>query len=160
MKQTYFRLVIIFTVFTSIVSNAQSAFVSSGGNTNATGGLVSFSIGQLVYTATNNQNGSVLSGNQQPFEITILNVEKIEKQKINLLVYPNPTVDFLTLEIKEDNFKEMSLQLIDANGKMLIINNILERLNKIEMQNFPASYYILKVSSKTKVLKTFKIIKK
>ena len=84
---------------------AQTSGNATGGNASGSGGSVSYSVGQVVYTTNIGTNGSVAQGVQQPYEISV--VTAIEQTKtINLLVtaYPNPATDYLTLNISNSNF--------------------------------------------------------
>ena len=58
---------------------AQEAIPATGGMASGSGGSVSYSLGQLVYTTNTGTNGSVALGIQQPFEIFV--VTSIEQAK-------------------------------------------------------------------------------
>jgi hypothetical protein len=142
---------------------AQEAIPATGGNALGSGGSASYSVGQMVYTTNTGTNGSVAQGVQQPYEI--LAVTGIEEAKgINLLVtaYPNPTTDYLTLEIDASttlSFQSMSYQMYDMQGKHLQNDKITGIQTSIVMSNLvPATYYA-KVIQGNKEVKTFKIIK-
>lgn len=139
---------------------AQTAAPTTGGNASGSGGTVSYSVGQLVYTTNTGTNGSVAQGVQQAFEISV--VTAIEQAKgINLSVsaYPNPTTDYLTLSIGEFDISNLSYQLYDMNGKLLQNEKITGNQTSIVMSNLvPASYFV-KVIQGNKEVKTFKIIK-
>ena len=50
---------------------AQETIPAIGGNASGSGGSVSYSVGQAVYTTNTGTNGSVPQGVQQPFEISV-----------------------------------------------------------------------------------------
>ena len=139
---------------------AQTAAPTTGGNASGSGGTVSYSVGQLVYTTNTGTNGSVAQGVQQAFEISV--VTAIEQAKgINLSVsaYPNPTTDFLTLRIDEFEISNLSYQLYDINGKLLQSEKITGNQTSIVMRNLVPATYFVKVIQGNKEVKTYKIIK-
>jgi hypothetical protein len=140
--------------------HAQESVNATGGNASSSGGSVSFSVGQVVYTTNTGSNGSVTQGVQQPFEISV--VTAIEQTKgINLSVsaYPNPTTNYLTLRIEEFEISNLLYQLYDMNGKLLQNQIITGNQTSIVMSNLIPATYFVKVIQGNKELKTFKIIK-
>lgn len=140
--------------------NAQEAVVTSGGNASGTNGNVSYSVGQIVYTTNTGATGSVAQGVQQPFEIqTVLGAENFNIN-LQLAVYPNPTTNWLQLEVKNTDFTNLSYQLFDLNGKMIYNQKVTSETSSIQMEQLPTTVYLLKVIDSSKEVKTFKIIKK
>jgi len=140
---------------------AQESVNATGGNASGSGGSASYSVGQVVYTTNTGTNGSVAQGVQQPYEISV--VTGIEQAKgINLVVtaYPNPTSDFITLNITEFNIPDLSYQMFDMNGKLLQSEKITVNQTSIVMSNLVPATYFVKVIQSKKEVKTFKIIKK
>jgi len=139
---------------------AQTSINATGGNASGSGGSSSYSVGQVAYQTHTGTNGSVAQGVQQPFEISV--VTAIEEAKgINLSVsaYPNPTTDYLTLEVKEFELSNMSFQLYDMSGKLLQNEKITGNQTSIVMSNLVPATYFVKVIQDNKEVKTFKIIK-
>ena len=139
---------------------AQESVNATGGNASGSGGTVSYSVGQVVYTTNIGTNGSVAQGVQQPYEISV--VTGLEEAKgINLTVsaYPNPTTDYLTLEVKEYELSNLHFQLYDMSGKLLQNEKITGNQTSIVMSNLVPATYFVKVIQDNKEVKTFKIIK-
>jgi len=138
---------------------AQETIPATGGNASGSGGTVSYSVGQVVYTTNTGTNGSVAQGVQQPFEISV--VTGIEQTAINLAIsaYPNPTTDFLRLKVESEKLKDLSYQLYDLNGKLLQNKKIEGNETSIVMSNLVPATYFVKVTEGNKEVKTFKIIK-
>lgn len=133
---------------------------ATGGNASGSGGTVSYSVGQIVYTNNTGTNGSVSQGVQQPYEISIV-TELEETQGINLSItaFPNPTTDYLTLSTGNFDNKNLSFHLYDINGKIIQESKINVSETKISMTDLPPATYFLKVTENQKEVKTFKIIK-
>ena len=142
---------------------AQESVNATGGNASGSGGTVSYSVGQVVYTTNIGTNGSVAQGVQQPYEISV--VTGLEEAKgINLTVsaYPNPTTDYLTLEVDASttlSIQSMAYQLYDMQGKLLQSEKITSNQTSIVMSNLVPATYFVKVTESNKEVKTFKIIK-
>ena len=50
--------------------NAQTTVAAVGGESTGTGGTVSYTVGQIIYTTNIGANGSLAQGVQQPYEIS------------------------------------------------------------------------------------------
>ena len=157
MKKLVLSILIVIVVFPLI---AQEAIPAAGGDATGSGGSVSYSVGQMVYTTNTGTNGSVAEGVQQPYEISV--VVGIEQAKdINLIctAYPNPATDLLTLEVEIAANENLFFQLYDMMGKLLVSKKLIDIKTTISMANLAPATYFLKVTDNQKVVKTFKIIK-
>ena len=142
-----------------ITAQAQQATTATGGNASGSGGTVAYSVGQIVYTTNTGTAGSVAQGVQQPYEISI--VLGIDNNSINLelTAYPNPTNNYLTLNIGKAEVSTLNFQLYDISGKIIESRKIISISETIAMENLPTATYFLKVSNNNNEVKTFKIIK-
>lgn len=135
---------------------SQEAVTTAGGESTGTGS-VSFTIGQIVYSQISSDDNFIIQGVQQPFEI--FSDGKNKFISLEYSVYPNPTVDYLTLKIINFNHQALSYKLYDTNGKLIKNSKLLESNTNIEMKYLQSAMYFLVVSNDLKVLKSFKIIK-
>jgi hypothetical protein len=138
---------------------AQQAINASGANATGSGGSVSYSVGQVLYTTNSGSNGSSAQGVQQPYEIsTTLSLP--EANDIRLMsVYPNPTTNRVVLNVGNYGTTNLSLQFIDSNGRILLENKIINIETNLDIENYPVAIYFLKVMDKNSAIKIFKIIK-
>jgi hypothetical protein len=152
-------------IFLSIISTiilslyAQESIPVSGGNAIGSGGSVSYSIGQIVYTTNTGINGSVAQGVQQPYEISVIGIEETIGIILFYQVYPNPTTDFLTLKVENYDKWDLLYRLFDNNGRLLESKRITSTETDLDMTNYVAGIYFLKVLNKHREVRTFKIIK-
>ena len=157
-KQSYYLIFIFLFCLGGI--QAQDAILTSGGDASGSGGSFSYSVGQIVYTTVIGSNGSMAQGVQQPFEISaVLGVDDLLGINLSLVAYPNPTTDFLNLTIANLNYKNLSYQLFDINGRLLAQKKLENNNNEITMKQFPSALYFLKIFNNQKLVKLFKIIK-
>lgn len=139
---------------------AQESVNATGSNASGSGGSVSYSVGQVVYTNNTGTNGSVAQGVQQAFEISVVTgLEQAKGINLSVSAYPNPTTDYLTLSIGEIDISNLSYQLYDMNGKLLQNAKITGNQTSIVMSNLVPANYFVKVIQGNKEVKTFKIIK-
>ncbi len=159
------RLIKIFSgVLILILSNyfctySQESSVTAGGEAAGSGGTASYSIGQVFYITSFSENHSEAQGVQQPYEISVVaSVDQLEFT-LNLSAFPNPTNDFLTLQIEDNYLDNLKLNLFDTHGRLLSVQQISNELTQIDMQSLPPAVYFLSVLQNNREIKTFKIIK-
>jgi len=159
MRHKRFKLSILLVISLGLTKlNAQEAVTASGGNASGSGGSISYTVGQVVYTSSNSSSGSISQGVQQPYEISVISgIDNL--QGITLIAYPNPTTNNLTLNIENKEEKQFVASLFDINEKLLSKQVITNNETTIPMEQFSVSTYFLKVFDGKKEIKTFKIIK-
>ena len=139
---------------------AQISVNATGSNASGSGGSASYSVGQVVYTTHTGTSGSVAEGVQQPYEISVVTaIEEAKGINLSVTAYPNPTTDYLTLNISEFKLSGLSYQLYDMNGRLLQNEKITGSQTSIVMSNLVPATYFVKVIQGSKEVKTFKIIK-
>ena len=136
---------------------AQETVSATGGDATGSGGTVSYSVGQVVYTTAMGTNGSVAQGVQQPYEVSVTTGVYETSINLEMNVYPNPTTNYLILKVEDAD--KFSYQLFDMQGKVIENNIVIANSTTIKMKEFPKATYFLKITSNNQVIKTFKIIK-
>ncbi len=158
MKTKLFLFLVLFGFFITHMQG-QQAVLSSGGNAAGSGGSSSYSIGQVACTDGTGSGGFSIQGVQQPFEIFTLGVDNFPEIKL-MTVYPNPTTDVVVLKTGNNTYDTLEYQLYDLNGKKITSQKITQIETQIHLEKLTLSVYFLKVMDGSKLLKTFKIIKK
>jgi len=160
-------LISIFIITLSISLNGQNAPVSAGGDLNNENGSISFSIGQLIVTTPNGNNGSISHGVQQPYEISeITGIYSDNIVRIDISIYPNPAVNELHIKFNDHlaiNDKSF-LQLFDSKGNLIISQKVYGVKSTLNMEALASGTYLLRInqiseSLSPQILKAFKIIK-
>ncbi|MBL4861748.1 MAG: T9SS type A sorting domain-containing protein [Crocinitomicaceae bacterium] len=139
--------------------HAQEAVPTTGGDATGPGGSSSYSVGQVVYTTYTGTNGSVAQGVQQPYEIYTAVGLEVTEINLDLVAYPNPTSDALTLIIGKYDNEKLTYQLVDLNGKLLTNGQVVNQTTTINMQDYPVSTYLMQIQENNTLLKTFRIVK-
>ncbi|MFN2396219.1 MAG: T9SS type A sorting domain-containing protein, partial [Bacteroidales bacterium] len=133
---------------------------ASGGEGEGSGGSVSYSVGQLFWHTHDGNNISVAEGVQQPYEISVVTaIDEADDILLAIMAYPNPTADFLTLELKNFEPSSFQYQLYDIQGKLWQSEKITGNHTHIDVSFLVPGTYFLKVTQENKDFKTFKIIK-
>jgi hypothetical protein len=156
---------------------AQESIIVSGNNGSGSGGSMSYSIGQIVYTLNKGTNGSMAQGVQQAFEISfVTGITEAKGIRLQCSAYPNPARDILVLKIDAStilSIQSISYQLCNINGKVLETKNLINNETSIFMMDLlPGTYFLKVIQSKNsnsvvgtqnfvaqREIKTFKIIK-
>ncbi len=155
------RKTAIFIMATWFVGSlyAQQSLNTAGGDATGIGGTVAYSVGQIVYTAHSDHSGTVTQGVQHGYEIIPVGIKE-SLLNISLSVFPNPTSDHLTLQIKDYNSEKLSLQLLDIQGRLRHAAQIYSGETIIHMNDLAkATYFINIFDYKSKKIQSFKIVK-
>ena len=93
------------------------------------------------------------------FEESSLSAEELSIQR-NIRVFPNPSKHTLNLDLKYLTKGEYNLYLVDLNGKYIYNEKTEQKNIQIDMSNYSAGSYVLKVQTKgTNQVDTYQIIK-
>jgi hypothetical protein len=155
-----FLIILCLQFFVVLGSSAQSVLAASGNNAVGTGGSVSYSIGQTVYSTVSGTNGTVSQGVQQPIEISVVTgIQDATAIILEIYVYPNPATDFVKLVIENYEIDDLSYQLSNIDGKLLHMRKIESNETLIPLDNFLSGVYFLRITDAKGDIKVFKIIK-
>ena len=124
-------LAFLFPIFVFGQDTSPSLISSSGDSYSNSNVNMEFSIGEIVIET--HQNNVILT---QGFHQPVLKVHT-EVSELNLVtkVYPNPTSDFVIVELENDNTGEVLIY--DINGKLMLrdkLNN--ERIKQFDFSKF------------------------
>ena len=118
------------------------------------------------YSSSGNYSHTYYGGAENGCDSTVVlkltvNTVGIEDQNIadlNISLYPNPTRNYVELVIDEAiDVKEA--QIFDIYGKLLKIEKITNKHNRISFETFANGVYLLRLNDGVDIIKTFKVIK-
>ena len=140
----------------------QEVISSAGGfyNNIAVGSIysISWTLGETL-TTTFSAPGIILTpGFHNTYIITT--VEENIRNTIKITVYPNPASDILNIEFDTPVDGEISLYLLDPQGKLVKTDKIEPDVKnkQINMQNLPSGIYYLRLT-KGKLVNVYKVVK-
>jgi hypothetical protein len=153
-------IVLIITFCLNISLYAQEGFSASGGQALGTAGSSSYTVGQAVFGTYTGSNGSVAQGIQQTYDIVALLGAEISAIKLELVAYPNPIQETLTLKINNYNNEKLIYQLYDLQGKLWDSQSVKGAQTQLDMNDLAVGTYLLSIQDEELLIKTFRIIKK
>jgi hypothetical protein len=161
MKYAFVFLSVIFFINPGLSpACAQESVSAASGEVTGSGGNISYSIGQVFFHTFSGNSLSITEGVQQPYEISVVTgIFEAKEIKLSANVYPNPTIDQLTLQIKDIEISNLSFRIYDINGRLLLSEKINGNETIIYMSDYMSSIYFIKVYQGNSELKIFKIVK-
>jgi hypothetical protein len=157
-KRSIFLVILILFMASSL---AQEAIIAAGEDGTGSGGSISFSIGQILYSGGSGASGEVLHGVQIPYEILVdYNSDRFEMMGLSLSTYPNPVRDVLILKLESLVWTDLNYQLYNSEGKIFLSEKLLGTETSIYMSHFAPGVYFLQVNKAKDAAITFKIIKR
>jgi PKD repeat protein len=90
---------------------------------------------------------------------SVTGIAQTEKE-IELIAFPNPIADELTMEVTTTNDNELTFVLVDALGRLVLTGNVNNSKTTINTSNLEKGFYSLSVTNeKGSSLKTIKLVK-
>jgi len=153
---TLFSLFII-AHFSQAQSVERSVIGSAGGVVNASGSIVTWTVGETVIQTASGGSVILTQGYQQP-EQTTTSVKSMNTLN-GLKVYPNPSNGVFQLEAQSATIGNLSISVTDASGKLAYQSGISGNslTNSIDLSNLPGGIYLLKVADANQLTNTFKL---
>jgi hypothetical protein len=120
---------------------------------------LSWTLGEVMIDTYDNGNNIVTQGFHQT-QLTVTSIER-ELVDIEMNVYPNPTSEFLNIELGR-NDKDINLQLYDMSGKLIHkdVINAYDTKYVLPMQSVATGKYLVQMQSEDgKVNTTHQVVK-
>ncbi|NOU61286.1 BNR-4 repeat-containing protein [Marinifilum caeruleilacunae] len=93
--------------------------------------------------------GGAISGLNSTNQLTSLEIDTNQENNMDLIVYPNPAKDYVTVDLKTENIQ--SLQLFDMNGRLIKTESAINNSRiKVNIQDVSSGMYLIKVQGESK----------
>lgn len=147
-------IILVASVASTLGANAQSVISAGGAEMENADAKVTVTIGESTIGA----EGNAEIGFQQAYDSETVSVEETVSP-LQLSLYPNPTVDKVTVQNPE--LLNLKYELTTLDGKLILSDeNSLDTLS-FDLSDKPAGMYIVRFTdTQTNLTKTYKIIKK
>ena len=114
----------------------------------------------------NDQYGYVLIGNFVitigPYEVFanefILNTTEFERAE-NFILYPNPADKTITLQVKNQNIKQLKVDIMDITGKTVLSKSMTANSEEIDINKLSSGMYFISLKQDGKTLGFQKLLK-
>ena len=132
---------------------------SAGSSVNTGDLLVSSTFGQMEHTTVSAGNLIVTQGFHQTGDLSVGTEEVDRSEEMN--VYPNPVRDQLTVDLGlVKDKRNLQMHLYDQQGALLLNEELGEQtLQLINMGQFSAGNYLLKILDATGAAQNWRIVK-
>ena len=141
---------------------ASPEIVSSAGDTYQGNSMqIDWTLGELAITTIQNSSQKITQGFHQP-NYTITSVNELQQEIGQIRVYPNPTSDRIEMELYFDQIRDVQIQLVDLNGRLIWVKeengSQIEQIENIEnLSN--GTYFLYFLIDDKQYSQTFKIQK-
>jgi hypothetical protein len=134
-----------FSFVACVTLSAQTVVASSGGHFENGTAQMSFTLGETVTPTIANDSNTLTQGFHQT-KLTVVGLEEL-LESIGMLVFPNPTSDFITIELNDDptNYEVI---MLDATGKLVSSSPVRNKTEQIDMRHLAAGSYYLNIINK------------
>jgi hypothetical protein len=159
MKRYIFILVTSLFVLNASAQTQQVIASAGGYYTSAVNLTLSWTLGETIIPSYGPTNGLILTHGFQSILRTVTVEENIDTP-VKVTVFPNPASDYLNISFADPLDTEVSLILIDAQGKLFKTQVIESSTTEIQLnfQDLPSGLYLLKLT-KGKLSNVYKVIK-
>jgi Secretion system C-terminal sorting domain len=148
MKKTILILLVVLSAKISFAQQAKDLQTPCATSNQGTAGnfVISYTIGEMVLVSSNKNNGLfVTNGIYQP----IVPTNPVDGQVFldgEITVFPNPTPNILSIQYNILQAGKMTVQVFDATGKKLIVDEILVNsfsTKKYDISQYASGMYVL-----------------
>lgn len=135
------------------------SFNTLGGVISGSGGTVSQSVGQLVYSTDESAGGSLAQGVQRPYRLASVEM-KPSAPALNFSILPNPTDGDLLLRLSEKPEEIPFYKVTDLQGRELLEGRVSYPDTPVRLSGFASGTYLIQIlNTNNKPLQTLQIIK-
>ena len=130
---------------------------SSGASFSSTTYQLDWSIGESITASYTGNNKTITQGLHQG-NLTVTSAFDLAMD-VEILVYPNPTTDLITMQLGVENTDELAYTVSDINGKHVLQGKIGNKTQMLNLGSVVSDFYFLSIKQENQIIKSFKIIK-
>mgnify|MGYP001388431852 CR=1 FL=1 len=149
------RTLLLILLLVPMISFGQEVVSTRGGSYTNSNGSIDFTIGEVIINTGTDGTNDLTQG----FHQTNWKFSGIENHtpSYEAVIFPNPTEE--SLNIKTSTYENVVYTLYDAQGKLVMQNELVEEQTSLQVSHLAPGKYSLVLNNKTEKLKTFKLIK-
>jgi hypothetical protein len=137
---------------------AQEVISAAGGHSSGTKVQASWTVGEpVIETQMNGQY--ILTQGMHQGNLVVTVAREIAGLDYQVTAYPNPVSKYVKLDIGAPRIDGFSYALYNAEGQLLKQEEVNQKVTTIPMEEYTHASYLLRVMSKGKEIKVFRVIK-
>ncbi len=146
---------LLLSLIATLGTSAQEVVSTQGNSYSNATGSIDFTLGEVVIQTGTDGTTTITQG----FHQTNWNFVGVEDYAPNyeVTLFPNPMEDVLT--IQATTFERVTYSLYDAQGKLVLQDELSSEQTPIQVSHLAPGSYSLTLNNDTQNLKTFKLIK-
>ena len=149
------KTLLLILLLVPMMSFGQEVVSTRGGSYTNSNGSIDFTIGEVIInTGTDGTNDLTQGFHQTNWKFSGL---ENHTPSYEAIIFPNPTEE--SLNIKTSTYENVVYSLYDAQGKLVMQNELFEEQTSLQVSHLAPGKYTLVLNNKTEKLKTFKLIK-
>lgn len=122
---------------------ATTGFSGSNG-----GSYLDFTVGELAVTTVSSETTFVSQGFHQTY-LEHVSIHEAQEMTLSIHVFPNPTTDYVTIEIGGDNALDITAIVYDGYGKLLYTGTYPKaKTFQIDMSRWAAGQYYIRLAER------------
>jgi hypothetical protein len=149
-------IILTFISFSILGLNAQEVTSAAGGTKSTADFEVSWTVGETTIQTFSEGSITLTQGFHQPK--LIVTPAKIFAYDISINVYPNPTQEFVTIEMNKLH-QNSNYSLYNLAGEKISEGDLRKAETRLSLKNQASGSYLLKLTKDNQPLQTFKIVK-
>jgi len=144
--QKLFIVMLLLLSFKQVkAQNADLKVISSTGGSAQLGSItLDWTVGEIATSSIQNTATLITQGFHQP-KLKLTAIEELGAEIGTIKVYPNPTSDFLKMDLAFDRYRSVKVEMFDAAGRSVRSARMTGRLvaESINTHDLPAGNYFL-----------------
>ncbi|MDR3047088.1 MAG: C25 family cysteine peptidase [Bacteroidales bacterium] len=87
------------------------------------------------------------------------NINTLNSNTVDISIFPNPAHSELFVDMKEQAIQDGVIYLYDMSGRIINKTHIASNITKLDLNNLSSGLYLISITDKNAIIKTFKLIK-
>jgi type IX secretion system substrate protein len=158
MKKISYLIILLLFGSGIIAQNTQQVIATAGETYTSDDISISWTLGETVIETFEAGDIILTQGFHQDTYV-IDAIPEFQDMSIDISVFPNPAREEFFIQYGGDDFKNFEIGIYNLNGNLLMKKNITDKLTGIDISELESAEYIISVLDKTKIYRSYKLVK-
>jgi hypothetical protein len=138
---------------------AQEAVTASGNQTQNSSAQICWTIGEPIIETISDSNNELTQGLHQTY-LEVTAIGEVQEANYSIAAFPNPATEYVEITVDRDSPKNLSFQLFDSNGRLLLEETIKSNRAIVKTAELSPAVYFITIKENQNTIQTFQILKK